>query len=318
MAELTGDSVSLSEEARAAVTREVAAYNGEQAAVAADRIRRLWLFILPTIAATLVLAFLASSLDPDDGWLSGFNVAIYMFGALATFFAWDIAEKPAKRLQQGLRDRILPPVFSFLDGVTYANGVTPRSAESLPKAAIGTYNRTTIGDVVSGTLDGVPIEVFEATYRHKAGKSETVAFRGLVVGTALAKPFPSTLVALRRSGDVTRWFREMFSSGMATIDFTNPAIAEAFEVRAGDETAARRLVDGTLAKALAFLRDAWPEGQPRLALNGDFGFILLPTFRDFFELPKIGTPIDVGGHIEPMSAELGRLVSLARLVSRIA
>lgn len=317
MAELRAESVTPNADVRVAIEKEIAAYNGERAVVAAKVRQRLPMFLGGVLVLTIAAALIAIQLDPDHDWLSTPMMMVYFAGVLAAFFAWDLAEKPAKLLQQGLRNRILPPLFGFLDGVGYAHGAAPASGQYLPKEAIGSFNRTSIGDVVSGAHDGVRLEIFEATYEYKSGKSTSTTFKGIVLAVELARPYPGMLVAVRRAGDVTRWFRDTFSGKLETIDFANPAIGEAFEVRTSNGDAARKLVDGSLAKALAFLRDEWPDGQPRLALNETSGFVLLPTPKDFFELPKIGTPLHYDGHIAPMSHELARLVALAALVANI-
>ncbi|MBK8457288.1 MAG: DUF3137 domain-containing protein [Phyllobacteriaceae bacterium] len=317
MAELRAETVMPDSAARAAIDKEIVAYNGEQAVVAASVRNRLPLFVGGALAAAAAVAAFAIQFDPDRDWLSTPMIFVYFFGVMAAFFAWDQAVKPAKLLQQGLRDRILPPLFGFLTDVRYAHGGNPASGDHLPKEAIGSYNRTTIGDLVAGRHDGLDLEIFEATYTLKSSKSSSTQFKGVVLAVSLQHAFPGILVAVRKSGDVTRWFREMFSGKLETIDFANPAVGEAFEVRTSNGEAARKLVDGSLAKALAYLRDEWPDGQPRLALNERSGFVLLPTTKDFFELPKIGTPLHYDGHIAPMSHELARLVALAALVANI-
>lgn len=299
------------------VDAAIGAYNAEQAAVAARVRKRVFGFVGATLVVAIAAAFMAYTFDPDSGWFGTAHIIIYVAGFIGVFLMWDIAEKPAKRLQQSLRDRILPHAFGFLGDVRYQHMVQPASLAELPRAAIGSYNRSSIGDVIAGRYEDLPLEIFEGLFKYKSGKNESVTFKGLIVGFQLEHPYAGTLVAVRRSGSVTRWFRETFSSGDETIDFANPEIGAAFEVRASDAQAARRVVDGTLAKTLAFLRQTWPDGQPRLALNGQSGFVLLPSAKDFFELPKIGTPIVYSAHIAPMTHELKSLAAIARLAARI-
>lgn len=299
------------------IERAIAAYNGEQAAVAAAVRRRTPLFLGAVIAAVAGLAFLFSLFSGDEGYLSTAHIVLYVAGVFALFLALDQARSPAKELQQGLRDRVLPLTFSFLENPSYANATTPRMLDALPRKVVGGFNRTTFGDVIAGSLEGKPIEVFEATFKNKSGKSESTVFKGLVLGFTLDHPFDGLLIAFRKSGDVVRWFRDLFSGDLHTIDFVNPAIGDAFEVRTDNPDAARKLVDGSLAKALAFLRDTWPDGLPRLALSGQNGFVLLPTTKDSFELPAIGTPLDYRAHVAPMALELRSLAAIALLAAKI-
>lgn len=304
-------------DAAAAIEQAIAAYNGEQAGVAEQVRKRTPLFVGGVIAGVVVLAVLFSQFSGDDGYFSTAHIIVYVAGFFGLFLALDLARGPAKILQQGLRDRVLPLTFSFLADPSYANAATPKSFDVLPRKVVGRFNRRSFGDVIAGTFEDTPIEVFEATFKNKSGKTESTVFKGLVLSFALDHPFDGLLVAFRRSGDVVRWFRDLFSGDLQTIDFVNPAIGEAFEVRTDNPDAARKLVDGSLAKALAFLRDTWPDGLPRLALSGQHGFVLLPTTKDSFELPGIGTPLDYRAHIEPIAHELRSLAAIARLAARI-
>lgn len=304
-------------DAAAIIERAIAAYNGEQAGVAAQVRKRTPLFVGAVLAAVVLLAFLFSLFSGDEGYLSTPHVVLYVGAVFALFLALDQARNPAKVLQQGLRDRVLPLTFSFLANPTYDHGATPRSLDALPRKVVGGFNRTTFGDVIAGTYEDTLIEVFEATFKNKSGKTESTVFKGLVLAFTLEHPFDGLLIAFRRSGDVVRWFRDLFSGDLQTIDFVNPAIGEAFEVRTDNPDAARRLVDGSLAKALAFLRDTWPDGLPRLALSGQHGYVLLPTTKDSFELPAIGTPLDYRAHVEPLAHELRSLAAIARLAAKI-
>jgi hypothetical protein len=80
--------------------------------------------------------------------------------------------------------------------------------------------------------------------------------------------------------------------------------------------AARPLVTGRLAQALAWLGEAWP-GQPaRVALKDEDGFLLIPLSKNFFELPGISRPLDYKGHVEPMVAEMAAFLATAALVRK--
>jgi hypothetical protein len=44
---------------------------------------------------------------------------------------------------------------------------------------------------------------------------------------------------------------------------------------------------------------------------------LLPTFKDFFELPPPSTPLDYKAHVEPIIADMASLIATAALVRKI-
>ena len=51
----------------------------------------------------------------------------------------------------------------------------------------------------------------------------------------------------------------------------------------------------------------------RIALNQRQCYLLVPTKKDFFELPPIGVPLDFERHVQPMIADLMTLLATARL-----
>mgnify|MGYP003493992859 FL=1 len=51
-------------------------------------------------------------------------------------------------------------------------------------------------------------------------------------------------------------------------------------------------------------------------LSKDDIFLLVPSKRNFFELPPIGTDVDYGAHVEPMVRELAMLLATGGLVRK--
>ena len=76
-------------------------------------------------------------------------------------------------------------------------------------------------------------------------------------------------------------------------------------------------MEGRLAQALEWLAEEWPEEPARVALSGKDGFLLLPTAKNFFELPDVTVPLDFDAHIRPMIADLGSLLATAALVRKV-
>lgn len=117
-------------DAAAAIEQAIAAYNGEQAGVAEQVRKRTPLFVGGVIAGVVVLAVLFSQFSGDDGYFSTAHIIVYVAGFFGLFLALDLARGPAKILQQGLRDRVLPLTFSFLADPSYANAATRNPSTS--------------------------------------------------------------------------------------------------------------------------------------------------------------------------------------------
>ena len=143
-------------------------------------------------------------------------------------------------------------------------------------------------------------------------------FKGVVVAFETMTPFPGLLVAVRRAGTVSKFFRDMFGTGgLEEVQCGVASLDEAYEFRTDNAGAARPLVSGRLAKALQWLGETWPGEPARVALEGRDGFLLLPVTKNFFELPGISTPLDYKAHIEPIVADMVALLATASLVRKI-
>ena len=87
-------------------------------------------------------------------------------------------------------------------------------------------------------------------------------------------------------------------------------------VRSDNPSAAKALVDGNLGRALNWLARAWPDGVPRLILSKDDIFLMVPSEKNFFELPSIGTDVHYEAHVEPIVRELAMLLATGALVRK--
>lgn len=258
--------------------------------------------------------------DPNEQWLSTPHVFLYFISFVALFFLYSFAVSPATKLQQSFRDHLLPIALGFIKDIRYKKGLTPDSFDRLPQETVGSFNRRNFDDVFSGKYEDFPFELYEVKLSQKSGKNESTKFRGVIVAFETSTPFPGLLVAGRKTGQVARFFRDMFSSGSGGLQEIQSGYAEldaSYDFRTDNPEAARPLVTGRLARALHWLADTWPEQPARIALRSRDGYLLLPLTKNFFELPGIGTPLDYKVHIEPIIADMVSLLATASLVRKI-
>jgi hypothetical protein len=307
------------EAAVAGIKADIERYEAERSRTHCAVMWRVPVFDGLTLAVIFAIAWFFNSLaDPNEQWLSTPHVLLYIFGLAAMFFAHAQATKPAWRLQQSLRERIMPVIFGFIDTVAYRHEDTPDSFGRLPRETVGSFNREHFDDVISGRYEGFPFELYEATLRQKAGKSSSEVFKGIVVAFETITPFPGVLVSARRAGKVVGFFRGMFGGDkLQEVGSGIPELDEIYEFRTDNVEAARPLVTGRLAQALKWLSETWPENPSRVALKGSDGFLLIPLSKNFFELPGISQPLDYKGHVEPMVADMAALLATAALVRKV-
>ncbi|MCX7303669.1 MAG: DUF3137 domain-containing protein [Hyphomicrobiales bacterium] len=270
------------------------------------------------IAAILGVAHLFNRFaNANEQWLSTPHVFLYIIGFFTLFFIHGQAVKPARTLQQSLRERIMPLVFGFIEEMAYRHEATPESFARMPQEASGAFNRQNFDDVISGRYEGFPFELYEATLSQKSGKSRTSVFKGVIVAFETITPFPGLLVATRKSGRVVGFLEGLFGGSLEELKSGVAALDENYEFRTDHVEAARPLVTGRLAQALQWLNETWPEQPARVALKGSDGFLLIPLSKNFFELPGISQPLDYKADVEPMIADMGALLATAALVRKI-
>jgi hypothetical protein len=317
---MSADQLMPSDAVVATIRQDLATYNTLRVAAAKDVRLRLWLFhglatLIAMLAAILVIG--EAGLFTNATW---FLFVFVLFGYLGAHW---LALRPGKKLQQSFRDSLIPRIFSFLDEVNYRHGAKPKSLEYLPRQAIGNYNRQSFDDCIYGRHEDMAFEAFEVEFSYKAGKgSARLVFRGVVLAFQLARPFPARLIARIRTppaGGFTRFVQQLFGNGELDEVLTgDPKVDGTYEFRSDNAVRTRHLVTPDFTHALDQLGKAWPEAPSRVAIAGESGFVLLPTMRNFFELPHIDEACDYNRHIEPMVRDLAKLLDIARLVRSAA
>ena len=303
----------------AGIRKDIERYEAERASAYGKVKWRVPVFVGAVLVLAAIVAYGFNDFaDPNEQWLSSPHVFLYFGTFVAVFFAYSFAMRPATKLRQSFREHVLPLVLGFIKDVRYANATTPDSFDRLPRQAVGTFNRQVFDDVVAGKYEDFAFELYEANLSQKAGKSDSTVFKGVVVAFETITPFPGLLVAARRAGTVSKFFRDMFGTGgLDEVECGVASLDEAYEFRTDNAGAARPLVSGRLAKALQWLGETWPGEPARVALQGRDGFLLLPVQKNFFELPGISTPLDYKAHIEPIVADMVALLATASLVRKV-
>ena len=298
----------------AAISDDLIAYNRERLGAYGKVRWRRPVFLTLFFVVVLFALFVAFGIVANGGSGIPFGIVV-VAGSIGFFYVNDWTKSPATRLQQSFRDHLIPRVFGFIDGVTYRYKAVPPSFAGMPAAAFERFNRYAFEDMISGTRNGLAFEVFEATLTYKVGKNTSMSFKGLVLAFGIDKPFPGAVVAAKVVGSVHRFMRDLFGKGgMQQVKSGDAALDETYEFRSDNEAAAAALISSGLARALDDLQSAWPEQPARIAISGGYGYVILPTARNFFELPAIAVDCDYGQHIRPMISDLGTLLAIAEEV----
>ncbi|WP_143530684.1 hypothetical protein [Rhizobium sp. RU36D] len=300
-------------EALAKIRADIDRYNLERPGVARAAILRTVLYMGGWAAVCVLIFWLAQRQGAASNVLGYILAGVLISG----YFIYDLSQSAHKAYQQSLRDRLLPALFGFVDGVIYRHGHKPRQLERMPGNDFVSRTKTTHGDMLAGTFDGLDFTLGETELAIGSGKNRTVSFKGVIVYINQEEGFPGQLLAAKRPNRFAKTLRDLFSSSLLLpVQSGDPQIDASHEFRTDNlEAAKARLPD--LAKALDYLGDVWRDDVVRIAIQHKDSFLLVPSNKDFFELPSIHTPLDFDRHVQPMIRDLVAMLATARLVSKI-
>jgi hypothetical protein len=298
-------------EREAEIRAAIAAYNAERPAQFRRHILLAWGGTAAFCALVLLTAWLVAQEDPRGKlW-----PAVLGVGAGLVFLVWRWLGGPMRAFQQDLRQRILPVAFAFVGDVRYCHGETSsRATERLKETELIGFTRAEIDNGLSGRHDDFAFEFVEAKLASGSGKHKQTHFAGLIFRFVRDRNFPGRIFASTRPNAVARFFRDMIGTRLAVLDRHD---GSRHEYRTDNPAAARALIGERLDQAVDWLDRTWTEGPAQLVLAGQDGFVLLPTGRNWFELPGIGEDIVYERHVEPMIWDLVRLLAIARLVRQV-
>lgn len=296
------------EAAVAAIAGSINLYNNRRRELH-ERVRRRVVRVMAVyVIVWALLLFFCFAAVAGGGSAFPFGL-VFALGLLGLFALPKRLRRPAAAMQQAFRDETLPGLFSFVDGVRYGHGSQPPSYRHLPRVAVGDYNAETFEDCISGTFEGMPFEICEARLSRRSGKRGTTTFKGVLVAFKAENPFPGVFVAANTPDGVRQPF---FQGSLEGCGLTRLAAEQAYDLRTDNVPAAETLVGPQLKAALYALQAEWPDFPGRVAIAGEDGFVLIPTEKAFFDLPDTAQDLSYAAHVEPIVADLKRLLVTAR------
>ncbi|MBO3760466.1 hypothetical protein [Ciceribacter sp. L1K22] len=311
MADQRHEALAPAPETLARIRAEIDAYNAERAPVEREAWMRrgaaLMGFAVAVVALLLVVGAIGGRFIAG---LAGLAIAGLAYGAVF----WS--ERPLRRFRQGMRDRLLPLIFGFVDDLSYKAEGSRRVLERFPKACLP-HDQATFRDEIGGTDGGFRFLIGETVMTTGKGKGRKEVFRGVIVAFAPETGFPGILSGGPRPVGLAGLARAIFGDGGLEA-VTDESLPEAvlYEFRTDNaEAASGRLP--ALGKALAYLVTVWPQRPIRIVLHHKHGFLLVATAKDFFELPHGGRALDFDRDIRPMILDLRMLVETARLAAKV-
>lgn len=316
-ASLDETSIMPNEAAIAVAQSAIKVYNDEMPAarkqVYVNYVTKLFPFGLAVAFAVWLLIFGMDGASPNfrSILLTVIGIGGYFFGSML----WTHVHEPVTGLRQYTRDKLIPQMFGFVENVSYSNGREPRFMARLPAKTVVQFTRIVYDDLVRGRYAGTDFELCEMHFFQKAGKSENETFRGVVFQFPLTTQFPGEMVITRRRTSWDKfWWGSPQDRHLVEIVTGYTWTDSSYEVKTDNRTAGVPLARANLPKLLRWLETTWDSGAPKIVLKAQDGYLLLPSKKNFFELPPNGVVLDYRAHAEPMVRELVALIATANLV----
>lgn len=247
-----------------------------------------------------------------------FLVAILVFAICGGVWLWNYVWKPLRDRQLGLRYRLFPKIFGFIEDVRYSAGIEPSFLDDLKRLKLVDFTKSNNDDLISGLHEDMKFELVETELISGSGKNKRTTFKGLIFHFRLAEAFPGLLVANKRSSWWQRTVQEFWGTEPSNeIRSGNLRLDETHEFRTSNHIAAGTVIAGPLTSVLTWLGNEWHEGDVRIALSHDDGYLMLPTTSNYFALPDLKRDVSYAGHVEPLVREMVRLLAVAHVVRKV-
>ena len=319
MTKASFDDTSIMPSAAAVATAEAAikVYNDEMPAARREVYFKYATQMAPFILAVAFLLWLiVFVMTSASSNFRGVLLAAVAFGGFHFgSMLWKHVNEPVTGLRQYTRDKLIPQLFGFVENVSYSNGREPRFMSRLPARTVVQFTRVVYDDAVRGRYSGTDFELCEMHFFQKSGKSENETFKGVVFQFPLTALFPGEMVITRRRTKWDKfWWGAPQDGHLVEIVTGDTWTDGSYEVKTDNRKAGVPLARANLPKLLRWLETTWDSGAPKIVLKAQDGYLLLPSKKNFFELPPNGVVLDYRAHAEPMVRELMALIATANLV----
>jgi hypothetical protein len=301
----------------ARIEQDIARYNERRQEAQAEIGRRMpmamMLFVIGAVAvhALVYLVF----------WPSDFALRAMIFLFVGSLVGLGVVRHFVHGIgadtQQEFRNHMLPVLFGFVDSVRYRSSFEPGSFSRLPSQIKGPHNARRFDDFVSGRVNGKHFELYELALLTRSKSSEKIRFRGLVLTCHTDEPVEGLLVATVIERNPFRAIKEFLTGEKMSEVTSGTALDRLYEFRTDNPAAAKAVLGGGLAEVLEWLVKRWPRSAVRIAQRRSELFVMLPTDKNFFELPALDRRLDYRRDLEPMMKDFASLMVIVDTVQRM-
>jgi hypothetical protein len=220
-------------------------------------------------------------------------------------------------LQRATYKTIVPALFSFIDGMEYAQGRTPGFFAEMPVDSLLAYDNVIHGDWLRGSYQGLEFELGEAKFQWKDEDNEThLLWHGVMAHSRMTALFDGLLTVTARTNSVERFISGALGiSRLPLISSGNNWVDETFDVQSSERLGiSERALRAGLGTAILWLRDNWAGGQPLIAVTGRDVYVLLPTDGPQFGVAQNKEVLSFDTDVAPVAHRLLTILPVLKMV----
>jgi len=228
-----------------------------------ERLRRLRWLIRPLIAGAglIVLIAWAGSVLPPVPHLQGSLSHVLIFMVLFALAFWTLLSFVLYRDRS--RSVLLRPVVRFFGTLDCPDALFDLDRLK-PFRIVPNYEKCGTGAYISGTLDGIGIDIAELDMSRGSGKGRHTLFAGVALLIDMRKPCAGETVVNSRT-----WARAFSFSqaGLEPVELEDPGFQQLFAVHSSDQVEARYLLTTAFMERLKELSALVRQWRPALVIG---------------------------------------------------
>lgn len=230
------------------------------------------------------------------------------------------AHAPGQRYRRVYKERVLPHVASGLGHLTYRPASRERVAKFAAERILPDHDRLEADDEITGTHDGLAVEIVEVRLKKRVNKKTRVVFDGLLVGVTLPRNLAGTTVVLAERGFWDTVKRRWQGAALEPVQLDHAEFEERYAVYSSDQIEARALLTPAFMERFMALSASGGFAPPGAMADRNTLVVALPKQMgagDLFEPPPYWQPAGAGNVLVRLQNDIRSVLAMADAVIRL-
>lgn len=292
----------------------------EKRVQALGTLRKRSLLVYPLCIAIALAGIIGLGMLADAGKLNG--DAIEGIGTLCIFaiiglITW--ANWPIQQYKSSVKEKIFPKIFAFFGKDFIYKETGSLTVEKLLVSGIipSNYTESSVEDYVSGSYEGVSIELTEAKITRTTGSGKNrrtvTLFQGLFILLGMNKNFTGKTIVKRDRGMLGNWMHEK-PYGLEKVALEDPEFEKLYEVFSNDQIESRYLLNPAFMERLSRLMEVAKSNGIQCSFYENRLLLMVSCPKDRFETSSIFIPATFTEDIHTILEEMKIIFDIINLL----